>query len=162
MPAGSTYTPIQSVTSTGQTTISFTSIPSTYTDLILVINGYSTAGYGYISLNSTAKTTMSYTRLLGYSGGALSDRATAGSGAGADGLSIGTSASGNEEMHFMNYSNTSTYKTILCRENGNSSNVGAYVYLWQSTSAINSIDLTAYSGTFASGTVATIYGIASA
>jgi hypothetical protein len=52
---------------------------------------------------------------------------------------------------------------MLMRENADSSGVGAYAYLWRSTSAIERIDITAKSsGTFVSGSIATIYGITAA
>ena len=43
MAAGSTYTPIATTTGTGSSgTITFTSIPSTYTDLRIILNGTET------------------------------------------------------------------------------------------------------------------------
>lgn len=65
-------------------------------------------------------------------------------------------------VQFMNYSNTTTNKTVLARSNntGATSRVGAYVGLWRSTSAINTITFTAAgSGLFLSGSIFTIYGI---
>ena len=64
----------------------------------------------------------------------------------------------------MNYSNTTTYKTVLYRLNEiNSSFLDAGVSLWRSTNAINRITLQGGSGSsLQSGTMATLYGIASA
>jgi hypothetical protein len=64
----------------------------------------------------------------------------------------------------MNYSNTTTYKTILANsrvEPGDAtySGVETLVNLWRSTSAINTIKIMPNAGTFASGFTATLYGI---
>jgi hypothetical protein len=66
----------------------------------------------------------------------------------------------------MNYSNSTTYKTVLGRSNRASSDTAADVGLWRSTSAITRIDL-AMGGSFptnnfASGSTFTLYGIAAA
>jgi hypothetical protein len=161
MAAGTTYTPIASVTSTGQTTVSFTSIPSTYTDLVIAISGaYSGTTYADFTFNSDTGSNYSYTRLLAYSGGLLGDRQSG--AAGRDGFSLG-STSATIVANILNYSNSTTYKTMLMRENADSSGVGTYVYLWRSTSPITRIDITAKnSGTFVSDSIATIYGIAAA
>lgn len=161
MAAGVTYTPIASVTSAGQATVSFTSIPSTYTDLVITVSGaYSGTTYADFTFNSDTASNYSYTRLLAYSGGLLSDRQTG--AAGRDGFSLG-STSATIVASIQNYSTTTNYKTMLMRENADSSGVGAYAYLWRSTSAITRIDITAKSsGTFVSGSIVTIYGIAAA
>jgi hypothetical protein len=161
MPAGKTYEPIASVTSTGQATISFTSIPSTYTDLVLVVNGaYSGTTYGSFTFNSDTNNNYSYTRLLAYSGGLISDYNTG--AAGRDGFSLDTTA-GSVIATIQNYANTTTFKTMLMRENNAAAGVAAYAYLWRSTAAITSIAITAKSsGTFVSGSTAVLYGIKAA
>jgi hypothetical protein len=65
---------------------------------------------------------------------------------------------------FMNYSNTTTNKTVLHRlGNANQSTVETSVTLWRSTVAINIITMGSFSATtMAAGTTATLYGIASA
>ena len=156
--ATTTYAPIQTYTLGSNTsTITFTSIPQTYTDLVLVVNGfYSGTTYGFISFNGSSSD-FSYTRLLGYSGGVLADRDSS-----SDGVSLGTNR-GTWIAQINNYSNSSTFKTALVRENGAADGTGALSYLWRSTSAITSITLTARGGgNFASTTTATLYGIANA
>jgi hypothetical protein len=61
----------------------------------------------------------------------------------------------------MNYSNTTTYKTIIARGSGASNEVKAQVNLWRSTSAITSITVYAGGGNFNSGASFTLYGIKS-
>jgi hypothetical protein len=60
----------------------------------------------------------------------------------------------------MNYSNSTTYKTILGRSNAATSGTSAAVGLWRSTSAINSIEIGTVS--FTAGSTFSLYGIAAA
>ena len=66
-------------------------------------------------------------------------------------------------MNFMNYSNTTTYKTILTRHSGVvSANVQARATLWRSTAAISTIYLWNEAGAiynFNPGSTFTLYGI---
>jgi len=64
-------------------------------------------------------------------------------------------------FQIMNYANTTTYKTLLCR--GNQDLVVASVNMWRSTSAINQIKVLEQVGSdFQTGTTFTLYGIAAA
>jgi hypothetical protein len=63
---------------------------------------------------------------------------------------------------FQNYSNTTTNKTILFRQNAASTSVQAGVTLWRNTSAITSIYLFLNADSFATGSTFTLYGIKSA
>jgi hypothetical protein len=170
MAAGSTYTPISTYTVTGSTSftaINLTSIPQTYTDLILVIVGSNTAS-GYsdnlirMRPNSDSSSTYSSTYLTGDGSSATSTRRSGNSifylG------DIGTVPSTNI-FQFNNYSNTTTYKTILSRTSNTDAMSRVSVGLWQSTSAISSIyiDLNASSGNdWSVGSTFTLYGILAA
>ena len=64
----------------------------------------------------------------------------------------------------MNYANTTTYKTVLSRDalnNASDGAVEAFVGLWRSTSAINTIQIKPDSGNFNTGTFS-LYGILAA
>jgi hypothetical protein len=62
-------------------------------------------------------------------------------------------------VNIMNYSNTTTNKTVLIRTNdGRYSRTYARVVMWRNTSAINSI-LLYPAGNFAIGSTFTLYGI---
>jgi hypothetical protein len=70
---------------------------------------------------------------------------------------------GNGITHLMNYSNTTTHKTILSRGNTANGITIAMVNLWRSTSAINVITmLDEQGGNFIAGSTFTLYGIAAA
>jgi hypothetical protein len=158
-----TYFPIATQTLGSSTaTVDFTSISGTYTDLILVIN-CTTATSGddlWIRVNSDTGSNYSLTQMLGNGTSASSSRRTNFSRFMADNAYPGTTQGFNQIVHFMNYSNTTTYKTFLSRANRADQYVGSTVGLWRSTSAITSINLLiANSLSFASGSTFTLYGI---
>lgn len=165
MAAGSTYTPIATYSGTGSSgVITFSSIPSTYTDLYLVIaarNDSATYQVAKLTFNGDTGTNYSYTRLLTDGSSApFSDRSSnfayidAGYTWGTNGTS-GTYTQLN--LSVQNYANTTTYKTALMRQTG--VYTGAMVGLWRSTSAISSLTITAASGNWATGSTFTLYGI---
>jgi hypothetical protein len=159
----STYTPIATTTLGSAGTVTFSSIPSTYTDLIVVAAGTAT-GNGQFSLRFNGGTSLySTTTLTANGSGAGSTRETAPTY-----LQLGyyeyfdsnqTVAIG----HIMNYANTTTFKTVISRTSNASAGVGASVGLWRSTAAINSVTVlptAAYN--FSAGTVVSLYGVKSA
>ena len=162
MPA--TYQPIATANLTNVTTVTFSSIPATYTDLVLVINAQmSSTGSAWARVNSDTGTNYSGTGMRGTGSAAASYRRTNES---AFLLSFGgftSSANGNWIVQFQNYSNTTTNKTILNRFNWANSEVVATVGLWRSTAAINTIETYIDgAGTFTTGSTATLYGIKAA
>jgi hypothetical protein len=169
MAAGSTYTPIATYTApSAQTTVTFSSIAGTYTDLVLICNIAQAAGNNSLRIRYNSDTGSNYSRTY-----LLGDGSTASSGrtsSDVSGYLSETTGSTTLEFavvaHIMNYSNTTTYKTHISRSNRASSSVDAVVGLWQSTSAITRIDL-AMGGSFptnnfATGSTFTLYGILAA
>jgi hypothetical protein len=163
MAAGSTYTPIATQTlGSASSSVSFSSIASTYTDLILTIDGTVGSNCGIqLRFNSDSGSNYSFTRITGDGTTASSDRSTS-----ATFMELGyyvTTTRNINIVQIMNYSNSTTYKTVLNRANAQSVNIGAqaYVEMWRSTSAINSITINA-SGNLSSGSILTLYGIAAA
>jgi hypothetical protein len=150
----------QTVTGTSTTSISFTSIPATYTDLEIVYNGNTNANTSpTISFNGDTASNYSYTRLYGSGSSAASDR-TANST-----LVFGVGASLNPnvtKISINNYSNATTYKTALFRWNDSAAYVAALVGLWRSTAAINRVDITIPASYFVAGSTFSLYGIANA
>jgi hypothetical protein len=164
MAAGSTYTPIATTTlGSAAASYTFSSIPSTYTDLVLIaaIKGTSTI-YRQLTVNGDNGSNYSITELTGDGSATGSSRQ---SNATAMGMMEATNSSSDgtaiSVFNFMNYANTSTYKTVLTRSN-KYDKVAAIIGLWRSTAAINSITLTAFSNTYAIGSTFTLYGIAAA
>jgi hypothetical protein len=163
MPAGSTYTPIAAVTAAGgnNTQLVMSSIPSTYTDLVLVLaGGLNAANNCYIQFNGDTGTNYSYTYLFGDGSAASSARASNTNQSLLNYIGTGQTTT---LISIQNYSNSTTFKTVLSRGNDASNGTMASVVLWRNTAAINSLTLKAGpSGTFNSGTTFTLYGIASA
>ena len=104
------------------------------------------------------------TYLAGTGTAASSNRQTSQTRIDAGGIVGGETIDSNTIISIQNYSNTTTYKTILSRTNTASSEVVAIVGLYRSTSAITSITALAINGTglFINGSGATLYGIAAA
>jgi hypothetical protein len=162
----STYEPIATNTlGTATNSVSFTSIPATYTDLVLIINGEGTGGASQdvtFRLNGeTASTNYSETVVRGNGSSASSVRYSESYLTAAMAWSAGRNC--NHIVQFMNYSNSTTYKTILSRNNYAGGGTDAIVTLWRATpAAINQITLNISGGNFAVGTSFTIYGIKAA
>lgn len=163
MAAGSTYTPIATYTAaTAQTSITFSSLGS-YTDIRIVASMQDSNQYGLLRFNSDSGSNYSRTWLYGNGSSAVSNRTS-----NATSAYWGATASGSEfcinTIDLMNYSNSTTNKTMLVRQSQASDAAGAYVYLWRSTSAITSIAFISATGsaTIAAGSTITLYGIQAA
>ena len=162
MPAGSTYTPIATTTlGSAAASYTFSSIPSTYTDLVLVYAGTGDNGDLYLQFNGDTGANYSVTNLYGNGTSAGSNRGSNNSVSYVPGLIRSTQPS-SPITHIMNYANTTTYKTFIARAGSADYEVMARVGLWRSTAAITSIAIKNTGGNLNSGSVITLYGIASA
>jgi hypothetical protein len=167
MAAGSTYTPIATTTlGSNQTSYTFSSIPSTYTDLVLVVVGKMVSGAYDTALRFNGDTGTNYSRtvLTGDGSVAASGRSTSTNVMYIDANGVkDTTFNSNDIIHIMNYANTTTYKTAISRSNNAATGVDASVGLWRNTAAITSVEVLAFSsGTWATGSTFTLYGIAAA
>jgi hypothetical protein len=166
-----TYTPIaKRVITSPTTTVTFSNIPSTYTDLVVVCSliGISTGqGFRYqVGTSGTIDTgnNYSYTWISGKGTGSpntASNRvSTTNQG------QIGWAWQGSSEnlsvvtANFQNYSNTTTFKSSIGRTSDVTKEVSAIVNLWRSTNAITDLRLFPSNGyTMAAGSTLTLYGI---
>jgi hypothetical protein len=166
----STYEPIATVTASGSSAsqLVMSSIPSTYTDLIIVSNCRNSGNNLslYIRFNNDSGSNYSTTYLYGNGSSAASGRIT-----NRDSASIGYYVTPSTGFDFVaitqiqNYANTNTYKSLLTRSNSTGSGypgAEASVSLWRSTAAINQIDIRISAGTIDSGSTFTLYGIKAA
>lgn len=165
-----TYDSIATTTlSSAASTITFSSIPGTFTDLRLVMT-YTTSVSGEdarVRFNSDTGTNYSITRLRGTGTAANSSQLTSQSSLIlCDNVTIGSSTTIPQllTVDIFNYAG-STNKTVLSENasdyNG-SGTVTRTVGLWRSTSAITTIAIgTLTTATFSVGTTATLYGIKS-
>ena len=179
MTSGPTYTPIATQTlGSSAASVTFSSIPGTYTDLMLISFAQGQASGGdnrlVLQFNGDTATNYSSTYLIGNGTTASSPRDTnRGQVDNVTQIADSGSSSFSPFIHqMMNYANTTTYKTILQRGNdaGDTTSayrqVGASVSLWRSTSAITSIVIKGLGGNsatgFSTGSTFTLYGISAA
>jgi hypothetical protein len=178
----STYEPIATQTlGSAQTTVTFSSIPSTYTDLFLVTNTRSATGevsddirIDVIVNGDSTSGLYSSTYLIGTGVTASSTRDTNRNQIDGNRQSSSSGTSGYAPFiyNFMNYANSTTFKTVLVRSSGMLNNTPTYngpgtaVSLWRNTNAITSISVLARGGAttvgFAAGSTFTLYGIRAA
>jgi len=167
MAAAPTYEPIETQTlSSNATSVTFSSIPATYTDLVLIIAGtrnttsntYLRVGAGSIDTGSNYSTTY----IFGDGTTVASNRQTSTTAILCDADGNNPTVQANWIIQIQNYSNATTFKSTLCRRNNASSEAFAGVGLWRSTSAINTIRVYPSNGEFTVPAVFTLYGIKAA
>ena len=166
MAAGATYVTIATTTLSTTSSYTFTSIPNTYTDLVLVIGSvtFSSGGNPQIQFNSDTATNYSNTDLYGNGTSAGSTRNSSNNY-----INVGFSATNGSSsepatiiLQVMNYTNSTTYKTLLGRGNRAGGEAQTNVGLWRSTSAITSISIVAdstYIGNWSSNSQFALYGV---
>jgi hypothetical protein len=158
----STYTPIASQTlSSAAASVTFSSIPQGYTDLIIVVNaGASVAtANGSIRFNEDTGNNYSQTTLRGNGSAAASASLANISQINLDYYGFTTSLTNLEIIQVQNYSNSTTNKTVLIRGDSADYGVRAVVGLWRNTSAITRIDIKSDAYNFITGSTFSIYGI---
>ena len=161
-----TYEKIATTTLTGTTaSYTFTSIPGTFTDLVLTLGNLDVtdAAQNLLQFNSDTGSNYSRTTVAGDGANTSSGRTTNATSIMLE-STFYPSFNGNKDYtgiwNIMNYSNTTTYKTVIGRGSSASVGAGASVSLWRSTSAITSIKIQpAYGYSYNSGGVFTLYGI---
>jgi hypothetical protein len=168
MAAGPTYEPIATTTlGSAASTVTFSSIPGTYTDLIVVANvGCSSASQraGW-QVNSDTGSNYSRIVLVGTGSAVSADseaNATAAYGIFDATNGVPTTLVGNFITQFQNYSSTNTNKTALTRYNDAGGGTGVSTQLWRSNSAITSITFLLSGGNWIANSTFTLYGIAAA
>lgn len=166
-----TYSKIASTTINTNTTITFSSIPQTYTDLVAVFKGGIVTDYWSFICRINSDTGSNYSTIYMYGdgsssgGGQYTNETIARIGGLGSGLRSNVLNS-TAIVNFQDYSNTTTYKTIIDKSGDAGSGTSFGVSVWRSTSAINSIEFmsNASGGTLTnlySGSTITLYGIES-
>lgn len=170
-----TYTLISSTTLSGsQATITFSNIPSTYTDLVLKTSARSTDstvfnGAVYVRFNGLSTSIYSFTLLRGNGASATSPRAsnTTYNAINNDVDTAGNTANTftNDELYIPNYTN-SAQKPLngigVSEDNGTTAYIDSLANLVNLTSAITQIDIYPINGSWASGSSFYLYGIKNA
>jgi hypothetical protein len=161
-----TYNAIVSVSLTAsQASVNLGSIPSNYTDLVLVVTGKTTSADQLLCrINNDTGSNYSRTT-LGANGSITQSTRAANDSRGVTGTYgyFETTVGYINTLFINNYSNTTSYKQILSRSGNGANGVSAVANLWRSTSAVNTINLYTDSGySFDVGTTFNLYGILAA
>lgn len=157
-----TYEPIATQTLTSSaSSVTFSSIPGTYTDLVLVFAGTSVTGSQNVGIRFNSDSGTNYSRILIYGTGSSALGAKDNSVQAINFLYPGTGQS-TGRINIFSYSNTTTYKTTLSRFDDSAVVTNAAVGLWRSTAAITSITIIPADYNLASGCTLTLYGIKAA
>lgn len=168
MPA--TYELISTTTlSTGATNVTFSAIPSSYTDLILITNVLVQTDGESPQLQFNSDTATNYSTIFFEGNGSstagfrFSNRANTETT-----YNIGANSSNPSVFifHILNYSNSTTYKSMLVRFNNGSGGtypgINATASTWRSTSAITSIKIFPGANNFNTNSTFKLYGIKAA
>ena len=165
--ASNTFTLISSVTvgSGGASSIDFTSIPSTYTDLLLKVsarNNTSGAATDQLWISFNGSTSSFSNKILYGTGSAASSTSIARYVGALDNPDYTASTFNNAEIYIPNYAG-SNYKSVSAdgvNENNATGVITALAAtLWSNTAAINQVTLTANGGSFVQYSTAYLYGI---
>lgn len=166
-----TYVALAKAVSTGSsTTVTFSSIPSTYTDLILLFTARSNGSSGYIFFNNQTAPQTTYSQTFLYNAGSsvLSGRNTNTNGIiyfSINSTSATANTFSNVEIYIPNYSGSTNkcYSASIISEDNVATTGFAYqnaqAGLWTNTAAINAVSIISTSGNFVSGSRFDLYGI---
>jgi hypothetical protein len=156
-----TYTAL-ATTTLGATagSVTFSSIPATYRDLVIVANwpDSSSAPFVLLRLNGDSGTNYSWVQGYADTGGPNSDSASS-----VNGIRVGYSQIDPSmiRVQVMDYSATDKHTTVLARSDQMDSNtrVSMFAGRWANTAAVTSAALVMSSGSFAIGSTFSLYGI---
>lgn len=160
---GSTVT----VGSGGAATIDFTSIPATFTDLMLVFSLRQSAANNNIRL-SVNGTTSNYSEIVLYGTGSATASTTASTTyfnlIYSNGSGETANTFGNGQVYIPNYAgsnNKSMSADAVYENNATAAIASLTALLWSNAAAITSLSLVPVSGTWVQYSTATLYGIKS-
>ena len=161
MAAGNTYTPIATQSLSGSSEVTFSSIPAIYTDLRIVTAGAVNVGLHNWQLQFNGDTGANYSStFIATTGG--SGRIANATFITLDRYGYFSTSQTNILFDMMSYANVSANKTLLSRSNNAAEGSGFVTGLWRNTAAVTSIRMYLSGSTFASGSTASLYGIAAA
>jgi hypothetical protein len=160
-----TYTLIDSATisGTGTASITFSSIPQTYTDLIVVANCSGISGDPFLRINGDSGANYSDTWLETRASGPVASRYT-----NRNFFYFGYEGTTRNAIEMvsifeiMDYSNTTTFKSSIWKYGDVAYSAEVHAGLWRSTSAITSLVCGLTAGNFVSGSSLKLYGIEAA
>jgi hypothetical protein len=161
----STYVALANITLTSDQTVTFSSIPNTYRDLVLVFTGQIYSDSVIFELNADNGNNYYMVGMIGASSGVFSNTVNfrAGAVAGVRNGFLGTDKIFSI-VHFLDYSATDKHKTAISRANSTNFQVETIISRWANTNAVNSISVFSNSLTsiaLKSGSTVALYGVIS-
>ena len=158
-PPVSTYVALQTITlGASASSVTFSSIPATYRDLVCVVAGQATGNSSIIAvINSDTTGHYSYVRMEG--DGSSTNSASSSVLAFAVVGRISGSVESTNVFTVMDYSATDKHKTILGRGDAPNDRTRAVAARWPSTSAVTSLEVKPDGQSFDSGATISLYGI---
>lgn len=159
-----TYTPLATVTlGTAAASLTFSSIPATYRDLVMILNCKVLTGNPFPRARVNSDSGNNYVRVSVVGNGSTATSATSTSNVIA--LSGDASAAANFNYNtitnFMDYSATDKHKTVISRGNNVDVATAISATRWTNTAAITSIEVSLTSSSFDVGSTFNLYGIVS-
>lgn len=156
---------VSSVGSGGASSVTFSSIPGTYTHLQLrgIFNS-ATQPQALLRFNSDSGSNYSYHQIEGNGTSAIAGAGTSTTSIihFVNGIESTTSAGSTFVVDILDYANTNKYKTTRALT-GTDKNGSGQIFLvsgnWRNTNAVTDISVTTNSGTFAQYTQIALYGI---
>lgn len=148
-----TYVPLATVDLTSSAGWTFSSLPATYRDVVMVVAGVNSTQVEATVYFNGDTTTGNYSRVWMLGTGSSTSSGTTN---GENGMGLDTTQFV-ETLQIMDYSATDKHKTSLLRDARSAYLTAAVARRWANTAAITSIAVTPLSGTF-TGKVS-LYGI---
>jgi hypothetical protein len=167
-----TFTQIGSavvVGSGGAANLTFSAIPSTYTDLCILLTARFSSGAGFNLIDFNGLSTANFSNRILEGSGSSATSFVAGNtnyAGGIDGSGDTANTFSNQSIYIPNYAG-STFKSIsfdsVMENNGTTAYADLGAILWSNTAAITSIKLTTHTGAnYAQHTTAYLYGVSNA
>lgn len=156
-----TYTALANVTlGSSASTVTFSSIPATYRDLVLVAMPIGTTANGlWIRFNNDTGTNYPVVQMTG-NGSTASSTVSTSLNYITSGQDMATTVGLSVILNIMDYSQTNKHKTVLIRADRFSTGTRASATRWASTNALTTITLSHQSDQLATGSTFALYGIA--
>jgi hypothetical protein len=157
-----TYTPLATVTlGASASSVTFSSIPATYRDLIVVVESKATSSgiEGQLRLNGDTSINYSWVRMTGTGIITASTSNTLSFMPLADGVKASTTEAAFTIIQLLDYAAGDKHNTILVRNNAASSGTEAFAGRRASTAAVTSVRIQTNSGSWATGGRFDLYGV---
>jgi hypothetical protein len=142
-------------------TVTFSSIPATYRDLVLVIRlGASAPAVATVGLQFNGDTGNNYSWVSMVGTGSSTSSGSSTQDRGIIGYFLNTTSAFMATLQVFDYAQTNKQKTAIARESNSSESVTAIANRWANTNAVTSMAISAAVSSFPVGSTFSLYGVA--